>query len=217
MRNSKVITLLLIFLLTASFVTSETNFQDELLGMYHKTELLKRVLVQTQFDLVLAHSALAVLYEKQNIIFAETEKLNQDIIQTQLASAIIHENQKVIKTGVEQVNKNLLDFGNFVINYYDRKPNFPLLQKADVRLKIGTSGGSGTVVSIEDDYIYVLTAKHCTPLGEPKKGWSFFKYNKNTKLEVEVPMLDKKFDSGKKENYLLGHQYVTIKNEDIYM
>lgn len=83
------------------------------------------------------------------------------------------------------------------------KPDFVKLQKANVRLKIGDGCGSGTVVRIENGYIYVLTAEHCTP-GKKRETY-----------EVEVPIKNKDY---KKEgrSYLKGCKYITVDRKDIY-
>ena len=101
-----------------------------------------------------------------------------------------------------------------IINNLERKPNFYNLARANIRLKIGTSGGSGSIIGIEKDgYTYVLTAKHCTPLeGINKKR----KRRRYKTLIVEIPMLDKEFDSGRGKDFKIGNQYIDIAIEDIY-
>ena len=91
----------------------------------------------------------------------------------------------------------------YIANNLERKPNFEKLQKANVQLRIGRSGGAGTVIGIEEDYTYVLTAEHCTP---QKKRYEY---------EIEIPMKDKDFPKQGK-GYLKGHTYIDIEKENIY-
>ena len=172
MKHSRVITLLLILLVTVSFATSEMHYKNVHEDMYHK------------------------IVHTQNNLEALSQAVGKDIDRLLARDNIIY---------------------SYVARNLERKPNFRKLARANVRLKIGKSGGSGTVIGIEDDgYIYILTAKHCTPFNETKKKQRYSKKIKGLKLEVEIPMLDKEFDSGKGKDYLKGYQYVTVKKEDVY-
>ena len=115
------------------------------------------------------------------------------------------QNVSAITPGVVDLHDEFHSFADFVVNYYERKPDFQILQKANVRMKIGRNGGSGTVIGLEKDYTYVLTAKHITP------------QKKRETLEIEVPMLDKTYDDGKGKDYKIGFTYVSIIKENIYV
>ncbi len=106
-------------------------------------------------------------------------------------------------------------------------PNIMKLKRADVRLignveislkdakgKTSTTqliaSGSGTVVRIDKDYIYVLTAKHVVQTDELNPA-----LNPKLVLEIEMPLKDERTST-------LGHplkdyEYVKVTTENIYV
>jgi len=86
--------------------------------------------------------------------------------------------------------------------------DFERLQRANILIINGGAAGSGTVISMEDGYIYILTARH---VAESDKDTDV--------LEIEVPMIDHNYkDTNKRHMNRVGSKYVVVdKTKDVVM
>ena len=86
--------------------------------------------------------------------------------------------------------------------------DFARLQRANVLIINGAAAGSGTVIAMEDGYIYILTARHVAE-----------SQNVEDVLEIEVPMIDKNYrDANKRHMNRAGCQYVVVdKTKDVVL
>ena len=63
---------------------------------------------------------------------------------------------KIINTLI--VNQDLLK--EYIIKNVDSKPALYRVMVSTVEIKVGHFGGAGTIIKIDDEYLYILTAKH---------------------------------------------------------
>jgi S1-C subfamily serine protease len=108
-----------------------------------------------------------------------------------------------------QVGKELDSLSKYVQKFANKESvniDFERLQRANVLIINGVAAGSGTVISMEDGYIYILTARHIAESME-----------ETYVLEIEVPMINKNYkDTNTRHMNRTGCQYVVVnKSKDV--
>lgn len=111
----------------------------------------------------------------------------------------------IIETGLEKMQQNVNILFRDLSNNIEKKPSFEKLQKANIRIKIGNCGGSGTIIKIDEKYFYILTAKHVAETNEV--------------MTIEIPLKDKNYTE---EDYFIkhyekGNKYITVPAKERFL
>ena len=111
----------------------------------------------------------------------------------------------------KQLGQEVDNLTKYVQNFVNKPAinvDFARLQRANVLIINGAAAGSGTVITMEDGYIYILTARHVAE-----------SQNVEDVLEIEVPMIDKNYrDANKRHMNRAGCQYVVVdKTKDVVL
>ncbi len=93
---------------------------------------------------------------KQVIVLTNrTKTIQEEAIEKKILPSL-NELTKVISILIKKQN----EVATYVNKNLDPKPSFLKLRLATVEIKVGKIGGAGTIIKMDDDYLYVLTAQH---------------------------------------------------------
>lgn len=114
-----------------------------------------------------------------------------------------------LEFGVCEIIKNQISLAQAVLffaNNIDFKPDFKYLMLTTAQIKSGRAGGAGSIVREDEEYLYILTAKHVLTAGKPHRVLLKDVHGENHFFDVHIK------DLWIDENYDIG--FVRIKKVD---
>lgn len=161
MKRNKWLTYLILIALTLTIYSQQREFNKydsrivlaenkivELFG--HEKELHRKVAKLAMRQKMLGNG----MVNLKNMI-ANIEEANEIIVDNIIVPTL----KKTLNLVIDVVNSQKI-IQDYVIENVDPKPAIDKLRLATVEVKVGKAGGTGTIIKIDENSLYILTAKH---------------------------------------------------------
>jgi len=161
MRRNKWLTYLMLIALTLTIYSQQLEFnsydsriklsENKIVELFeHKTETNRKV-----FKLSIRQKMLGSSIIQLKNIINNMEEANETIVDNLILPLL-----KMTLNLVTDIADSQEKIQDYVIKNVDPKPEIIKLRLATVEVKVGKSGGTGTIIKVDENYLYILTAKH---------------------------------------------------------